>query len=75
VVNTTNSFSVYSSGVSISYCVIGVFFGSEYFLLCNSRLHTEVESVSFLSRAKIVYQGVAAINSIAMHKLDAFLVP
>jgi hypothetical protein len=28
----------------------------------NSRLHTEVESVSFLSRAKIVYQGVAEVN-------------
>jgi magnesium-transporting ATPase (P-type) len=28
----------------------------------NSRLHTEVESVSFLSRAKIVYQGVAKVN-------------
>jgi hypothetical protein len=29
---------------------------------CNSRLHTEVGSVSFLSRAKIVYQGVAEEN-------------
>jgi hypothetical protein len=31
-------------------------------LACNSTLHTEVESVSFLSRAKIVYQGVAEVN-------------
>jgi hypothetical protein len=28
----------------------------------NSRLHTEVGGVSFLSRAKIVYQGVAEVN-------------
>jgi hypothetical protein len=28
----------------------------------NSRLHTEVGSVSFLSRAKTVYQGVADVN-------------
>jgi hypothetical protein len=28
----------------------------------NSRLHTEVGSVSFLSRVKIVYQGVAEVN-------------
>jgi hypothetical protein len=29
----------------------------------NSRIHTEVESVSFLSRAEIVYQGVAEVTS------------
>jgi hypothetical protein len=32
------------------------------YFLSNSRLHTEVGSVSFLSRAKIVYQGVAQVN-------------
>jgi hypothetical protein len=30
--------------------------------ISNSKLHTEVGSVSFLSRAKIVYQGVAEVN-------------
>jgi hypothetical protein len=30
--------------------------------IINSRLHSEVGSVSFLSRAKIVYQGVAEVN-------------
>jgi hypothetical protein len=32
------------------------------YLSNKCRLHTEVESVSFLSRAKIVYQGVAEVN-------------
>jgi hypothetical protein len=35
---------------------------SEKIIIKNSRLHTEVGSVSFLSRAKIVYQGVAEVN-------------
>jgi hypothetical protein len=30
-------------------------------MVLYSRLHTEVGSVSFLSRAKIVYQGVASV--------------
>jgi hypothetical protein len=39
----------------------------QFFLICilrvpNSRLHTEVGSVSFLSRAKIVYEGVTEVN-------------
>jgi hypothetical protein len=34
----------------------------EHIILNNSRLDTEVGSVSFLSRAKIVYQGVAEVN-------------
>jgi hypothetical protein len=38
----------------------------------NSRLHTELGSVSFLSRAKIVYQGVAETGMKQTHSYQGF---